>query len=203
MPEIGLFPLGLVLLPTERIPLHIFEPRYKELIGECLDEGREFGLVFGDTEGIREIGTRAAVIEVVDRFEDGRLNIVVEGRERFRLRELTEGRSFRTGEVEPVADEPSEADQAERERALALYRRVAEIVEAETAELDPASPLLSFEIASLVDFGAERKQSLLELRSEPERLRVVCELLENAAESILLERELGERASRNGTRPSR
>src|SRR5256885_12755726 len=100
MPELGLFPLGVVLLPTERVPLHIFEPRYRELIGECLAEEREFGLVLGDRDGLREIGTRAAVVEVLDEFPDGRLNIVIEGRERFRLVELTAGRSFATGEVE-------------------------------------------------------------------------------------------------------
>ena len=105
MSELGLFPLGIVLLPTEQIPLHIFEERYQELIGECLEEEREFGLVYADDDGLREIGTRAAVTEVLDRFDDGRLNIVVEGRERFRLLELTEGRSFQTGLVEPIEDE--------------------------------------------------------------------------------------------------
>src|SRR5918999_3429506 len=105
MSELGLFPLGIVLLPTEQIPLHIFEDRYQELIGECLAEEREFGLVYADEDGLREIGTRAAVTEVLDRFEDGRLNIVAEGRERFRLVELTEGRSFQTSRVEPVEDE--------------------------------------------------------------------------------------------------
>ena len=82
MPELGLFPLGMVLLPTERVPLHIFEPRYRELIGECVAEEREFGMLLGDDEGLREIGTRAAVVEVVDRFPDGRLNVVIEGRVR-------------------------------------------------------------------------------------------------------------------------
>ena len=72
MPEIGLFPLELVLLPTERVPLHIFEPRYKELIGECLTEGREFGLILEDEQGRREIGTRARVVEVLQRYGRGR-----------------------------------------------------------------------------------------------------------------------------------
>src|SRR2546428_246128 len=74
MTEIGLFPLGIVLLPTERVPLHIFEPRYKELIGECLDEEREFGLMLTDDEGLREIGTCAAVEELLElRSEPARL----------------------------------------------------------------------------------------------------------------------------------
>src|SRR6187551_2014182 len=98
--EIGLFPLGIVLLPTELVPLHIFEPRYRELISECLEEEREFGLVLADDDGIRDVGTRAAVTEVLERFDDGRLNVVVEGRERFWISELTGGRSFQTAEVE-------------------------------------------------------------------------------------------------------
>ena len=104
MPELGLFPLPIVLLPTERVPLHIFEPRYRELIDECLETGGEFGLLFATDEGaVHEIGTRATVEEVLDELDDGRLNIIVEGRERFRLLELTSGRSFTTGLVEDVS----------------------------------------------------------------------------------------------------
>jgi hypothetical protein len=75
MDEIGLFPLGMVLLPTERVPLHIFEERYKELIDECIELEQEFGLVLQDDDGIREVGTRAAVVAVLERFDDGRLNV--------------------------------------------------------------------------------------------------------------------------------
>ena len=103
MAEIGLFPLELVLLPTERVPLHIFEDRYKELIAECLAHDGEFGLVFADERGLREIGTLAAVSDVLERFEDGRLNILVEGRGRFRLLELTRGRAFHTAEATRIA----------------------------------------------------------------------------------------------------
>ena len=134
MSELGLFPLGIVLLPTEQIPLHIFEERYQELIGECLDEEREFGLVFADEDGLRKIGTYAAVTEVLERFDDGRLNIVVEGRERFRLVELTEGRSFQTGIVEAVADEPDDADPEDTEHALELYQRLVDLTGAEVEE---------------------------------------------------------------------
>jgi Lon protease-like protein len=201
--DLGLFPLDIVLLPTERIPLHIFEPRYKELIGECLSEDREFGLVFGDRDGLREVGTRAAVVEVVEQFPDGRLNIVVEGRERFRLVALTEGRSFATGDVQPLADEAAISEREQREAALGLYRTLAELVEADVDEPDPDSGVLSFELAARVDFGAERKQDLLELTSEPERLGRVAELIESAIDAIRLERELAERAALNGRGVSR
>jgi len=203
MPELGLFPLDVVLLPTERAPLHIFEPRYRELIGECLAQEREFGLVLGDRDGLREIGTRAAIVEVLDEFPDGRLNIVIEGRERFRLVELTEGRAFTTGEVEALADEDSISERKQREIVLELYREVAELVEADVDEPDPDSGVLSFEVAARVDFGVERKQELLELTSEPERLTRVTDLLRQASDGIKLERELAERASMNGRGVSR
>ena len=103
MPEIGLFPLELVLLPSERVPLHIFEDRYKELIGECLSDETEFGLILEDGDGLRQVGTRTGVLELVHTFDDGRLNVLVEGRERFRVVDLTGGRSFQTAEVDGVA----------------------------------------------------------------------------------------------------
>src|SRR5205814_4924721 len=134
MTEIGLFPLALVLLPTERVPLHIFEPRYKELIGECLTEGREFGLVLEDDQGRREIGTRAGVIEVLQVFDDGRMNVVVEGRERFRLLELTGGRAFLTGDVEPLDDDVDPPEEEDVERAVAAFRRLVDVAEAEVDE---------------------------------------------------------------------
>src|SRR3954452_21215921 len=110
MDEIGLFPLGLVLLPAEQVPLHIFEPRYRELIGESLEEETPFGVVYADEDGLRQVGTLATVTEVTERFADGRMNVVVEGGARFRLLELTEGRAFVTGRVEPVDDQHDPAE---------------------------------------------------------------------------------------------
>ncbi|HEX6702672.1 MAG TPA: LON peptidase substrate-binding domain-containing protein [Gaiellaceae bacterium] len=198
MSELGLFPLGIVLLPTERVPLHIFEPRYKELIGECLDSQGEFGLVLADDEGLRAVGTRAAVTDVLHRFPDGRLQIVVEGGERFRLVRMTSGRSFQTAEVEPLEDEDADAADDERERALELYGRLTAAAGSEPDELDADSSSLSFEIAARIDFGAELKQRLLETRSEPERLETLAGLLEQAEQAVAAERERAEHASTNG-----
>lgn len=198
MTEIGLFPLELVLLPTERVPLHIFEPRYKELIGECLRSGREFGLVLQDDSGRREIGTRAAVVEVLQIFDDGRMNVVVEGHDRFRLRALTSGRDFLTGDVEPVDDDDDEVDAGDTEQALTLFRQLVEAAGGEVDEPDETSGALSFQIGARIDFGIEPKQELLELRSEPARLRHLCPLLEAAIEAVQREREIRERAATNG-----
>jgi len=202
MEEIGLFPLGIVLLPTERVPLHIFEPRYRELIGECLDDDADFGLVFADEDGMREIGTRARVADVLERFDDGRLNIVVEGGERFRVEKLTRGRTYMTGVVAPVEDEaePLSADAAGR--AAGSFRALATLAGAEPDEIDESSPNLSFELAAQVELPHDAKQGLLESRSESERLERVIELLDGARKLLIAARELGERAKQNGSRLS-
>ena len=99
MEEIGLFPLDIVLVPGERLPLHIFEDRYRELIAECLENSTEFGLIFRQGVALSGVGTRAEVHDVLRRYPDGRLDIVVVGGNRFRLVEETEGRSFVTARV--------------------------------------------------------------------------------------------------------
>ena len=198
MAELGLFPLGIVLLPTEQIPLHIFEDRYQELIGECLEQEREFGLVYADEEGVREIGTRAAVTEVLDRFDDGRLNIVVEGRDRFRLLELTGGRSFQTGVVELVDEEPDPADPDDAARALELFRRLVELTGAEVEAPPPDTAQLSFELAGRFEFAPELKQRLLQLMSERERVNLLAELLTAAASAVEREKDVAQRAASNG-----
>ena len=203
MDEIGLFPLGLVLLPGEQVPLHIFEDRYRELIGECLDEGLEFWLVLLDDEGLREIGTRAAVTDVLERFDDGRLNVVVEGRERFRIVALTPGRTFQTAEVEPGGDDAEAAGPAPEDvaRAVARFRALAEIagVDVEDVEPDPQRP--SFDLAARVELEAPLKQELLEQRSEPERLRTLARMLGRAARTLRIQRERAHIAAGNGHIP--
>jgi ATP-dependent Lon protease len=198
--EIGLFPLGIVLLPTEVVPLHVFEDRYKELIGECVELGRDFGLVYADEDGVRELGTRARVAEVLERFEDGRMNVLVEGVERFRIERLTRGRAFLTAEVEPVEDEWDEADEEAVARVTESFRALAAAAGAEAEEPEEESPRLSFEVAARVELAPEAKQQLLELRSEARRLERVRELLDGAREAILAARRLGEHAKKNGTR---
>jgi len=200
MTEIGLFPLGIVLLPTEQVPLHIFEPRYQELVSECLEDERPFGLVFADDDGLREIGTAAMIVEV-DRFEDGRLNIVVEGGERFRLVELTGGRSFQTGEIEPLDEEDDPADPGDRERILALFARLVELTGAEVELPAEGDAPLSFLVASRFELAPELKQELLQETSERTRLRRLREILEGAAAAVERQREIAVRAQRNGHYP--
>ena len=196
--EIGLFPLGLVLLPTEQVPLHIFEPRYRELIGECLEEEQPFGLVYADDDGLRRIGTLATVVEVTDRFEDGRLNIVVEGGGRFRLVDLTDGRSFHTGTIEALDDVHDPPPQPDVERALAVFRRLVDLTGAEVEVPTEVTGQPSFEIGSRFELAPELKLELLEEASERRRLVRLCEILETIAAAVERQREVAALAQTNG-----
>src|ERR687890_566460 len=100
-----LFPLGLVLIPHELVPLHIFEERYKLMIGECLERDREFGIVWLSDDGLKEIGCSARVSKVLERFDDGRLNVLVEGTTPFRLLRRIDDLPYPAGDVEPLDDE--------------------------------------------------------------------------------------------------
>jgi Lon protease-like protein len=199
MPELGLFPLSIVLVPTERIPLHIFEPRYRELIEECVENEADFGLVLATGDGaVHEIGTRASVLEVLEVLDDGRMNVVVEGGERFRLLELTSGRSFTTGLVEPVIDEDDPPTTADVDHALEAFRELAETSESDVDTPEPDVAQLDFELAARVDFGVESKQEVLAMTSPRLRMQRLAVLFEAALEAVRVEQAMRERASRNG-----
>ncbi len=198
MTELGLFPLGIVLLPTEQLPLHIFEERYKELIGECVEHDREFGLVYADDDGLRDLGTRARVTEVLTRFEDGRLNVLVEGGDRFRLTELTDGRSFSTGLVTPVLDEEDRTDAAVVEEAMRLFELLRELTGSEVEAPSGDLHQLSFALAAKVELPAEDKLALLGETSERVRMELVQDLLATAVLTAQRVRRATERAATNG-----
>jgi Lon protease-like protein len=198
MDELGLFPLGLVLLPTEKLPLHIFEDRYKELIGECIEHETEFGLVYADDQGIRDVGTRARVAEVLTRFEDGRLNVLVEGGERFRLDELTDGSSYATGQVSAVDDDDDSADGAVIAEALRTFGVLREITGSEVDAPDSESPHLSFALAAKVELPPAQKLELLREVSERRRMEMVQEILEEAVLTAQRVRRAAKRAATNG-----
>jgi Lon protease-like protein len=147
---------------------------------------------------VHEIGTRARVAQVAEVLDDGSMNIVVEGGERFRLLDLTSGRAFTTGLVEAVQDDDEPALGADAERALAVFTELAEISDSEVEIPDPLSPLFDFELAARVDFAVEAKQELLSMTSPRARMTALVGLLEVALEAVRLELTLRERAGRNG-----
>ncbi|MEH3053592.1 MAG: LON peptidase substrate-binding domain-containing protein [Patulibacter minatonensis] len=193
-----LFLLPLTALPGEEVPLHVFEPRYRALVAHCEATGDEFGVLYVDDEGVREIGCAVAIERIVTRHDDGRVDLVARGTRRFELTgELTEG-AFPNAPVAWVHDDPINPhadDEADPEEALDLFRTLAERVTGEVPELgDDGDP--SFRIASRVAFGAAAKQGLLELRSEAQRLRLLERLL-RAALARLEQVELQEAAARS------
>jgi Lon protease-like protein len=177
-----LFPLDLVLLPGETLPLHIFEPRYKEMIGECLELKKPFGIVRAQGETLAEVGCTADIVNVARRYDDGRLDIVTEGRQRFQVGALDQERAFLRAEVAYVEDESSApAAAADLRRMLELHAQLLEEAGAEPPpppeELED-DPLLSFRVAASLPFDPDFKQTLLGTRSEAQRVRAVTEYFE-------------------------
>jgi Lon protease-like protein len=153
--------------------------------------------VLSDDRGLREVGTHAAVLEVLERYDDGRLDILIEGRERFRIAELRSGRAFHVGLVTDVVDDDDPASPADQERALELFRELRELIDDEVEDPDEEAEL-SFALGARVDFGPEAKQELIESRSERIRLARVSELLEIALGNARILAERADIASRNG-----
>jgi len=168
-----LFPLDVVLFPDTPIPLHIFEPRYKEMIGECLTQKTAFGIVRAKEDSVAEIGCTAEILEVTKRYDDGRLDIVCEGRRRFEVVRLNEERSFLQAEVTYFDDEPGQAPADQVDEVLRLYGDLLRLVEAEASAPEAGTPQLSFQLAAPMPLDLDFKQTLLGMRSERERIAAV------------------------------
>ncbi|MGH2986221.1 MAG: LON peptidase substrate-binding domain-containing protein [Solirubrobacterales bacterium] len=202
--ELPIFELPLVLLPGELLPLHIFEDRYKRMIGRCLEHGEPFGVVFHDAEGgARRIGCEARVTEVTERFDDGRLNIVVTGERPFRVLDRFEAPEFPAGEVTPVDPAAAESDPEPPESdapssARDAFAALVERVGGEAPDRAALEALDSYGLAARVELPPETKQRLLELRSEPERMTVLARALGTLLDTVARSREIAERARMNG-----
>jgi Lon protease-like protein len=196
--EFPLFPLGIVALPSELVPLHIFEERYKTMIGECLEREAEFGIVWLSDDGLRPVGCACEIAEVLERMEDGRLHILTRGTRPFRILERQEHLPYPAGEVEFLADKDEEMDPGLLAEA---HRTYAELVEQATDRRPDEAELLpmgAYEMAATVDFGLDAKQGLLDLRSENARLRLITRLFRAAAKRLDFAERAQERARSNG-----
>ncbi len=199
--ELPLFELPVVILPGELMPLHIFEERYKRMISHCLETEEPFGIVLRDDDGsARRIGCTARVTEVIERFDDGRLDIVVTGEEPFRVLERFDGTDYPAGEVEPDpvsdTDDPGDAEAAldARETFADLVRRVS----GSEPEIDGLDESDAYAIAARVELPVLTKQHLLELRSESERMKLLGEALHDLVAMLKRSREIAEAAKSNG-----
>jgi Lon protease-like protein len=192
-----LFPLGLVLLPGETVPLHIFEERYKLMIGECLEEESEFGIVWLADDGLRDVGCAAAITQVLERFDDGRLNILVRGTSPFRLERRIGDLPYPAGDVELLEDDAS-ADDESLEHARASYADLVEEVTDSRPDPEALAELGAYGMAATLEIAPGAKQALLELRSEPARLEQLEALFAEALKRIRTAAKVAEQASGNG-----
>lgn len=196
--EFPLFPLELVALPGELVPLHIFEERYKTMMSSCLEDESEFGIVWLADDGLREIGCAMAIEEVLERMDDGRMNLLTRGTRPFRVLERQGHLPYPAGVIEFVQDEDDDPDPELADSARAAY---AELVKRAT-DREPTSEELdemsAYDMAATVDFGLDAKQGLLDLRSENARLRLVARLFRAATKRLDFVDRVQARARSNG-----
>lgn len=198
MPLLPLFPLEVVLLPGAPLPLHIFEPRYKEMIAECRADNSAFGVVRAQEQGIAHIGCTAEIVSVTREYPDGRLDLVAEGRQRFEVTELNQERSFLRAEVSMLPDEPGASSQNDSARAVEAHRQIMTLAGA-VQDLSGADPaMLSFYLAGSLPLDLDFKQKLLAMRAEGERIQMVATYLENIIPNLRRAARAREKAGGNG-----
>jgi Lon protease-like protein len=196
--DFPLFPLGLVALPTESVPLHIFEERYKTMIGLCIAEDREFGIVWLADDGLREVGCACRVEQVLEQLEDGRLNILARGTRALRVIERQSDLAYPAGRVELLEDREEPLDEELAAETRSVYADLVKNATDKTLEPADLAELGAYAMAATIDFGLEAKQGLLELRSENARLGLALRLFRAALKRLEFVDRAQTRAKSNG-----
>ena len=196
--DFPLFPLRLVALPSELIPLHIFEERYKAMMARCIEHGSEFGIVWLDDAGLRPIGCACEIAEVRRRHPDGKLDLVARGTRAFRIEEHHDRLPYPSGTVEFLADRDESVDEQVAADVHAAYADL--VSQATDDEPDPEriAQMSAYEMAATVEFGLDAKQGLLDLRSETARLRLLLRLFRAAVRRLDFVSRAQARAKSNG-----
>jgi len=198
VPLLPLFPLEVVLFPGVPLPLHIFELRYKEMIGECRTNQTPFGVIRALEQGIAEIGCTAEIVSVTKEYADGRLDLVAEGRKRFEVLELNQERSFLRAEVLLLPDEPGAPAPEDNARTIQAHREIMALAGA-VQDLSTANrDALSFALAGSLPLDLDFKQKLLAMGSEAERLRALATYLETILPNLRRAVRARETAGGNG-----
>jgi Lon protease-like protein len=196
--DFPLFPLGIVALPTESVPLHVFEDRYRTMIEECLEGENEFGIVWLSEDELKPVGCACEIDRVLERMDDGRLTILVRGTRVFRLLERQDDLPYPAGTVEFLDERDEETDPEAAGAAHVLYAELFEQATDRTIPEEELASMSAYHMAATVDFGAEAKQELLELRSENARLRLLMLLFRAAIKQLELAERAEVRARSNG-----
>ena len=193
-----LFPLGLVALPSELIPLHIVDERYTTMIGRCLDEESEFGIVWLGEDGLQPVGCACEIVEVLERLPDGRINLVARGTRVFRITSRQEDLPYPAGTVEFLEDRDEVLDAQAAAGAHIAYADLVEQATDRTPETGEIEVMTAYEMAATVEFGLDAKQGLLDLRSESARLKLVTRLCRAAIKRLDFIDRAQARARSNG-----
>jgi Lon protease-like protein len=196
--DFPLFPLGIVALPGEAVPLHIFEERYKTMMNECLSQEREFGIVWLSDDGLREIGCACKIERVLERMADGRLNLLARGTRPFRVLERQAHLAYPAGVVEFIADRDEPVDLEIARAALEAYADLVKRATDREPDEQELAAMSAYAMAATVDFGVDAKQGLLDLRSENARLRLVTRLFRAAIKRLDFVDRAQARARSNG-----
>jgi len=196
--QLPLFPLDVVLLPGAPLPLHIFEPRYKEMISECLAQKTPFGIVRTKQEGFVNVGCTAEIINVLKKYDDGRMNILAEGQRRFEVLQVNEERSFLQAEVFYLSDEADLPSAGEQERAIQLHGEIMQLAGAQPEKADAAAGQLAYRLAGSLPFDPDFQQALLEMNSEADRVRAVISFFERILPVLQQSAKAKRRAGGNG-----
>jgi Lon protease-like protein len=196
--DFPIFPLSLVALPFEFVPLHIFEPRYRTMFAECLERETEFGIVWAAEAGLQPIGCACEITKVIERMEDGRLNVLTRGTRPFRIIVEQDDLAYPAATVEFLQDAPEQHDAVAATAARDAYAQL--VVEATDSEpdRDEIAAQGAYEMAATVDFGLDAKQGLLDLRSENARLRLATRLFRAAIKRLDFVERAQARARSNG-----
>ncbi len=195
-----LFPLRLVVFPDDVVPLHIFEERYKRLIADVRGggEGKRFGIVLVEERGTAEVGCAVSLERVVREYEDGRLDIVVRGREVIAVREVVRDQPYFTALAEVLRDVPEPVDERHRATVAALLLRLREVDRVSAAGVEAATELTSYQLAGTARLPVAQRQRLLEVRSENGRLMLLAQLLREAIAAAIAAAEQRRRIGGNG-----
>jgi Lon protease-like protein len=196
--DFPLFPLGIVALPEEAIPLHIFEERYKTMMNECIDEEREFGIVWLSDDGLREIGCACRIEQVLERMEDGRLNLLARGTRPIRVLERQGHLAYPAGVIEFLEDRDDAVDPELLRGARQAYGDLVKRATDREPTAEELAGMTAYGMAATVDFGLDAKQGLLDLRSENARLLLVTRLFRAALKRLDFVDRAQARARSNG-----
>ena len=197
--KIPLFPLDVVLFPGVPLPLHIFEPRYREMIAECIAGNTAFGVVRAQRDGLAVVGCTAQVIRVMQSYPDGRSDILAQGVERFEIVQLDNSRSFLQAEVDLLPDTAQPATRAAREECVAFHFEALHLMGSSHASmhLNLDAPV-AYLLAAVMPADLNFQQALLAMRSDAERTETLSSYYRDILPKLRSVARTSERASRNG-----